>query len=117
MKHILIDIALSYLCVSFGVTFLFLGLMFFKEWRRSGNEKANELKVFGLTEECPAEHGNPTDCHLHAIREMSLRERCGLVSELGSADLIKILTLHEKCLARKKLKKAVPEMESAAEQI
>lgn len=117
MKHILVVIALSYLSASMGVTLLFLALMFFKEWRRFGTLQAEQLKVFGLTEECPFDHGNAIGCHFHAIREKSLRQRCELVSELSRSDLRSLLSLHEKCLARKQRKSVDSKVVTAIVQI
>ena len=54
-----------------------------------------------LSEVCPADHSNPSDCPLFAVRQMKPTDRWQWFHALTEADLAYLATYHHVCLTTK----------------
>ena len=54
-----------------------------------------------LSEVCPADHSNPSDCPLFAVRQMKPTDRWQWLQALTEADLAYLAAYHHVCLATK----------------
>ncbi len=61
---------------------------------------ALKSSIFGLTIECPM-HGNPSDCPLHSIRLLLLKERNEWVKSLSHEECETIYENHKECIYKK----------------
>ncbi len=54
-----------------------------------------------LSEACPFDHSNPSDCPLFAVRQMKPKDRLQWFHALAEADLVYLAAYHHTCLTSK----------------
>jgi len=54
-----------------------------------------------LSEVCPADHSNPSDCPLFAVRQMKAKDRLQWFHALAEADLAYLAAYHHVCFTSK----------------
>ena len=57
--------------------------------------------LFGLTVKCPFSDGNPCDCQLYTVRQMTMRERKEWVNDLSDEECESLYRFHMLCLRKK----------------
>jgi len=65
-------------------------------------------RAAGLIISCPVCQDNPADCPLHAVRQLSLRERYRWLEALPPEQMRKLLDQHSECIRRKELAAGEP---------
>lgn len=63
----------------------------------------NAARLFGLIMACPVKQDNPSDCPLHKIRQLPVKERIIWVKSRTHQETLDILEHHSFCLRQKQL--------------
>ena len=65
------------------------------------DEKRLREAVLGLVKECPVKNRNPDDCILHAVRQMSAKDRLCWLNALSADELAFLAAYHQVCMETK----------------
>lgn len=68
---------------------------------RKHTKDATAARLIGLVMACPLQQDNPSDCPLHKIRQLPVKERFIWVKSRAQKEALEILRQHSICLRQK----------------